>query len=270
VRGGVEKGRFVIGVTCLFSSPLTALQAGDLNSYSNSIVHDIVTQHGFVVDAWEAVHPEAPIDPACLSDQAQIDILGVTCDSRLNSFCPDNLEKETDDPNAKRIDYIFTSETQIEEVKVAATEKIPGHNISYSDHFGVSATIILPSQDELRHFSKLGYLSQDTFRKIREVTTSYIIREQKYAFIRIGHFYLGICVVFSMWICIWFVESKAAIFVMLWMASVFAWCGFLDGCIGFIWGRWEQRTLREFAGEIELARKVYAEQEEALRIAGPV
>jgi sphingomyelin phosphodiesterase 2 len=192
----------------------------------------------------------------------------VTCDSRLNSFRPANLEKETDDPNAKRIDYIFTSsEAQIEEAKVVATEKIPGHNnINYSDHFGVSVTLILPPQDELQQAPKTGYLSQDTFRQIREVTTSYVIREQKHAFLRIRHFYLGVCIVFSMWIAIWFVESKVSIFVMLWMASVFAWCGFLDGCIGFLWGRWEQRTLREFAGEIELARKVYAEQEEALRV----
>jgi hypothetical protein len=39
-----------------------------------------------------------------------------------------------------------------------------------------------------------------------------------------------------------------------------SWCGVLDGAIGFIWGRWEMRALREFAGEMYLARKVYAQE----------
>lgn len=194
----------------------------------------------------------------------------MTCDSRLNSFRPINLEQETDDPNAKRIDYIFTSEAQIDEVKVVATERIPGYDINYSDHFGVSVTLIMPPQDELRQIPKQGFLSQKLFRSIREITTSYVIREQKHSFLRIGHFFLGLVVCLSMFISVWFVEVKGAIFVMLFISTMCSWCGVLDGCIGFIWGRWEQRSLREFAGEIELARKIYAQHEEALRIGGPV
>jgi len=246
------------------------VQAGDFNCYPNSLVHDLVSQHGMVVDTWEAIHPQTPLEAASLSEQAQIELLGVTCDSRLNTFRPVNLENETDDPNAKRIDYIFTSEAQIEEVKVVAMERIPGCNINYSDHFGVSATLIIPLQDELRQLPKQGFLSQDVFRNIREITTSYVVREQKYSILRIGHFFLGVVVCLSMFASVWFVQAKGSIFVMLFISTMCSWCGVLDGCIGFIWGRWEQRSLREFAGEIELARKMYAQQEEALRIGGPV
>ena len=79
-------------------------------------------------DAWNAIHPPVETDTQFLSEQAQIDILGVTCDSRLNTFRPTDLETATDDPNAKRIDYIFTSQAVIEEAKVAFTERIPAQD----------------------------------------------------------------------------------------------------------------------------------------------
>jgi len=108
-----------------------------------------------VVDAWNAIHPPTEMDIQFMSDQAQIDVLGVTCDSRLNTFRPTHLETATDDPNAKRIDYIFTSEPVIEEAKVAFTDRIPIHNVNYSDHFGVSVTLLLP---DFQNRKRTGYL----------------------------------------------------------------------------------------------------------------
>ena len=59
---------------------------------------------------------------------------------------------------------------------------------------------------------------------------------------------------------VWFVEQKGSLFVMMFFSTMCSWCGVLDGAIGFIWGRWELRALREFAGEMDLARKVYAQE----------
>jgi len=210
------------------------------------------------VDTWDAIHPPSPTDSQFLSEQAQIDSLGVTCDSRLNSFRASNLEKYTDDPNAKRIDYIFTSPTLIEETKVALTERIPGHNINYSDHYGVSVTLQLPESPITRISS--GFLPPEVFNNIRQITTSYVIREEKHSFLRIGHFYLSLVVCVSMLTSVWFVEQKGSLFVMMFFSTMCSWCGVLDGAIGFIWGRWELRALREFAGEMDLARKVYAQE----------
>lgn len=190
-----------------------------------------------------------------MSEQAQIDLLGVTCDSRLNSFRPPNLDQSTDDPNAKRIDYIFTSQTLVEEVKVVLTEHIPGHAINYSDHYGVSVILQLP---DIQPQKPAGYLPPEIFNNIRAITTSYVIREEKYSLLRICHFYLSLVVCLSMLTGVWFVQQKGSIFVMMFFSTMCSWCGILDGAIGFVWGRWELRALREFAGEMDLAKKVYA------------
>ena len=204
------------------------------------------------------MHPSSPKDAQFLSEQAQIDSMGVTCDSRLNTFRPPNLEKETDDPNAKRIDYIFTSESLIEETKVVFTERIPIHNINYSDHYAVSATLQLPECSLIPTTQR--FLPQEIFNSIRQITTSYVIREEKHSFLRIGHFFLSLVVCLSLMTSVWFVEQRGSIFVMMFFSTMCSWCGVLDGVIGFVWGRWESRALREFAAEMDLARKVYAQE----------
>lgn len=192
-----------------------------------------------------------------MSEQAEIDSLGVTCDSTLNSFRSPNLERETDDPNAKRIDYIFTSQTIVEETKVVFTERIPIHNINYSDHYGVSVSLQLPNSSIVPNLT--GFLPPEVFNSIRQITTSYVLRQEKHSFLRIGHFYLSLAVCTAMLTSVWFVDQKGSIFVMIFFSTMCSWCGVLDGIIGFIWGRWERRALREFAGEMDLARKVYAQ-----------
>ena len=216
-----------------------------------------MTQHGLVCDAWEVAHPQGPIVGE-LTEQAQIDLLGVTCDCRLNSFRPWNLETIMDDAEAKRIDYVFTSRTVIEEAKVVLTERIPEHNINYSDHYGVSVTLQLPEEHESEE--PTGYLSPDVFNSISEVTTSYVIRERKWSLYRIAHFYLSIAVCTSMLTAVWFVDQRGSIFVMMFFSTMCAWCGVVDGLIGVVWGRMELRALREFASEIDLARKFYAQE----------
>jgi hypothetical protein len=163
-----------------------------------------------------------------------------------------------DDPNAKRIDYIFSTETVVEETKVVLTERIPVHNINYSDHFGVSVTLQLP---DLPTIPKLyGLIPQEIFNSIRQITTSYVIREEKHSMLRVGHFFLSLIVCVSMLTSVWFVDQKGFVFVMMFISTMCSWCGVLDGTIGFVWGRWELRALREFAGEMDLARKVYAQE----------
>lgn len=191
-----------------------------------------------------------------MSDQAQIDILGVTCDSKLNTFRPRDLETATDDPNAKRLDYIFTSKTFIDSANVVFTERLPQQDINYSDHFGVSISFQLPDNTTIKPSS----IPQSIFNSIREIIGSYTIREEKHSLLRICHFFFSLSVCISMHIALWFVEQKGSIFVMMFFSTMCAWCGVLDGVIGFVWGRWELRTLKEFESEMELARTVYAQE----------
>jgi sphingomyelin phosphodiesterase 2 len=185
-------------------------------------------------------------------------VLGVTCDSKLNTFRPHDLETTTDDPNAKRIDYIFTSQTLIEDVRVVLTERIPVHDINYSDHFGVGVTLQLP--EDVPHQLPSGHIPVEIFNSIREITRSYVFREERHSFLRITHFFFSIIVCVSMLIGVWFVKQKGYVFIMMFISTMCSWCGVLDWVIGYVWGRSELRTLKEFIAEMDLARKVYAQE----------
>lgn len=196
-----------------------------------------------------------------MSDLGEIELLGVTCDSRLNGFRPRDLETATDDPNAKRLDYVFTSHaTAVQSAQVVLTELIQDHAINYSDHFAVRVILHLPDGPPSKHANlSSAYLPPEIFPAIREITNPYILREEKHSVLRLCHFFLSLAVCIGMHIGVWFVKHKGSVFVMMFFSTMCSWCGVLDGVIGFIWGRWELRGLREFVGEMERAR-VYGEE----------
>ena len=224
------------------------------------MIHALVTRHGLVSDCWSAVHPPPSVPGQSTgSDRDEIERRGVTCDSRLNVYRPRDLETTTDDPNAKRLDYVFTSHaTTVRSAQVVLTELITDHGVNYSDHFAVRVILHLP------HYHKqlkqlISHLPPEIFTAIREITNPYIIREEKHSVLRICHFFFSLAVCVGMHIGVWFVENKGSVFVMMFFSTMCAWCGVLDGVIGFVWGRWESRGLREFVNEMELARRVYWE-----------
>jgi sphingomyelin phosphodiesterase 2 len=167
-----------------------------------------------------------------------------------------NLEKHTEDPNAKRIDFIFTSSAVIENAEVVLTERLPVHNISYSDHFGVSVSLQLPDTRIIPG----AYLPPELFNQILEIINQYTIREIRHSTLRIGHFIFTLVFLLAMYIGIWWVIHRGVMFLMLFSSSMSAWLGVVDGMIGYLWGRWERRTLQEFASEMDLARSIYAQE----------
>jgi len=216
-----------------------------------------MTQHGLVWDTWNVVHPDTP-PLVAESEQEQVDLFGVTCDSKLNIFSPKDVAKATGDPNPKRIDYVFTSEATVENVEVTCTELIPHLGLNYSDHFAVSVTLQLPQV--IPTPKQNGHIPQDIFNNIREIIFAYTLREQKGNALRCCHFFLSLAVCTSMLTGMWFVEQKGSIFVMMFFSTMCSWCGVLDGVIGYVWGRWELRSLKEFQSEMDLARRVYAQE----------
>jgi sphingomyelin phosphodiesterase 2 len=232
------------------------IQVGDFNCHPQSIEHTLLTQHGLVFDAWDVFHPGPAPDIASLSDQAQIDVLGVTCESKLNVFRPKNLEKDTNDGNAKRIDYIFTTETLVETIQVVLTERITSYDINYSDHYGVSATVHLP----IGYRKTTGYLPPQLFDEIHKIYIQYREREDSHSIRRIWHFFLSTAIIVILLTMVWFAQRKPVIFVLMFVSTMSSWCGCLDGIIGFVFGKWERRTLKEFASELELARQLYGQE----------
>jgi sphingomyelin phosphodiesterase 2 len=201
------------------------------------------------------MHPPAVLGN--LTDEEQITVLGVTCDSKLNTFRPPHLEKECDDPNAKRIDYIFTSPAMIESAEVVLTERIPEHNINYSDHFGVSVELQLPVEHPLPN----AYLSPQWFANVVEITAQYSRRQKRQSAIRLSWFCFALALCIALHVAIWFAARQGVRFFIVLISTVSAGWGFIDGLlIGVVWARWEKRALQEFAHEMDLAASIYAQE----------
>src|SRR5271169_6491537 len=117
------------------------------------MAHSLITTHGLVDDSWLAVHPDNPPSSAAsntshLSDSDRIRLLGVTCDSQLNTWRAYDLAKDMDDPTPKRLDYVFVNQDRaiVRDCTVVFTEIIPSLQCSYSDHFGIHVKLQLQNQ----------------------------------------------------------------------------------------------------------------------------
>ncbi|KAF8545448.1 Endonuclease/exonuclease/phosphatase [Trichophaea hybrida] len=147
LRGAVQKGSVVIG-------------AGDFNMIPSSLGHRLISTHGLVSDSWLSANPNTPdIHPPGASAQYNIETMGATCDSVLNTWrMPgDTLPPpDTVDPYGKRLDYVFHSPTNssIRAIKVGMTEPMDmpsqtggkggaGRNCTLSDHFSVEVQVAL-------------------------------------------------------------------------------------------------------------------------------
>ncbi|KAG0057511.1 hypothetical protein BGZ83_009150 [Gryganskiella cystojenkinii] len=136
------------------------LSLGDYNSAPNSLVIQLLTKQGGVTDSWKRLHPEPNPVPSGLTPEEGVTIMGVTCDTPLNTWSNHSwLNYLTNDPIGERLDYIFYRETPelvCTSVEVAVREQISGIGTkgspvkNYSDHFGVHATFAI--QPAVYHF----------------------------------------------------------------------------------------------------------------------
>ncbi len=140
-----------------------------------SLAHKLLTHHSPVKDAWRELHPDSSIGAAVDSAEKarrrdvptaayNLTENGATCDSvfntwrwneddkkRLGSEKPDIIiSPEKDDPEGKRLDYIFAGNGMrhgepgiwaVKNVHVGFTERHPTLKCSLSDHFSVEATL---------------------------------------------------------------------------------------------------------------------------------
>ncbi|KAK3843995.1 MAG: Endonuclease/exonuclease/phosphatase [Linnemannia gamsii] len=124
---------------------------GDFNSPPRSIAVATLTRYGKVTDSWGSLHP-LPQDPLPrnLTPAQGLALLGITCDTPLNSWTPEStwVNEISRDPIGERLDYIFYNAS--EEFKclgseVVLKEKVPGVDgggsnapwINLSDHYAI-------------------------------------------------------------------------------------------------------------------------------------
>ncbi|GAA5951051.1 hypothetical protein JCM8115_005041 [Rhodotorula mucilaginosa] len=129
---------------------------GDFNSQPHSIIMDIIRTHGRLLDAFAETHPEPPsITSAAHRSFTPLEAMhahGITCDSPLNTYSAPKLRKRSKGDEViirggKRLDYVLyrspaESDWQLEpeSTSLELTEPVPHLGVSYSDHFGLSAT----------------------------------------------------------------------------------------------------------------------------------
>jgi sphingomyelin phosphodiesterase 2 len=225
-----------------------------------------------------------------------IEMFGVTSDSPLNTYSAGkNLDVHARALQGKRLDYILFRDPApplvpaaplptlvADSARVLLTDLIPGLPFSYSDHFGVAATLqikypddvrdqILLSDDELRTAQKqtpptISSLSApapvqiaarlaaaDTNAVLGALTTCYRFsraRAKRHLFI----FGLSVgTLIFLVASANWF-PPTATPFVVL-GGAVATWLGTTMLYIGFVYGRWEANALMNVIEELELYRK---------------
>ncbi|KAF9201207.1 phospholipase C type enzyme, partial [Haplosporangium sp. Z 27] len=134
----------VIGDIQVFNTHL-----GDLNSAPDSLAIQLLTQYAGLSDSWGILHPTPQSAmQRHLSPKEGVDILGITCDTPLNSWTSHSTwpNKVTGDPIGERLDYILYKhkpEFKCKRVQVVLQEKmagIGGPNAVLkhpSDHFAV-------------------------------------------------------------------------------------------------------------------------------------
>ncbi|KAF8314493.1 inositol phosphophingolipids phospholipase C [Clavulina sp. PMI_390] len=282
---------------------------GDFNSIPSSLVMFIIREHGLLVDAWATAHPRTrnleeheEID----SPQKAIDHYGVTADSPFNTYSASKtFEGIAGRWKGKRLDYILyrgparfhrrwrrrgeTTANPVDEIpillctssKVAMMGKVPGYEMSLSDHFGVEATLFIqyPSANSVAPppaaptvWDTSAYASQqqhdigtgDAFDiKISQQTVEAMLqaiagayrasrsRSQKHLTI------FGTCVVV---LCGLIVGSAwqpmpAVNPLLVLIAGACSWLGTTMLYSGFIWGRWELNWLMTVIEELELLNR---------------
>jgi sphingomyelin phosphodiesterase 2 len=260
----------------------------------------VIRDHGALSDAWEVTHPmRSPAlttSSSTPSPSQAIEMFGVTADSPLNTFSAGkHLDAHASAWQGKRLDYILFRDPApplapaaplptlvATRARVLLTDPIPGLPYSYSDHFGVSATLQIKyppkrargpsvSDNELRAAQKqmpptISALSApspvqmsarlaaaDASAVLGALTTCYRYSRTR---ARRHLFVFGLCVA----LLIFLVTTTgrfppAAIpFVVLGGAGA-TWLGTTMLYVGFVYGRWEINALMNVIEELELYRK---------------
>ncbi|KAI5962621.1 ISC1 [Candida pseudojiufengensis] len=244
-------------IRMLKKSGYAVIQVGDLNSKPDSLPYKIFTIEGGLKDSWNILHFEKnptikEISEMSLEDQ--IEIAGVTCNSRLNTW-----RKSRPLWEACRLDYALIDSHNVFPVsaKVKFTELLPPPlSCSYSDHFAYSVELQINSTQN--HIPSI----KESPPEEREQVYKELLAEIKHyrritipfqAIWRKFYFLISIFIVIGMHIAIVFIADVAAwISVLFLFATTFVVItGLLNGMIWYFGVRSESRALQEVQAEVE-------------------
>ncbi|THH04370.1 hypothetical protein EW145_g5572 [Phellinidium pouzarii] len=256
VRVSASAGRYVIA-------------AGDFNSIPKTLPMTIIRDYAGLSDAWSESHETGRGSPRDLRPEDAITLFGVTADSPLNSYSSGKpLDTTARQHFGKRLDYIFYRQPtgggafssadkpllKCKESRVVFTDNVPGHSFSFSDHFGLEATIAitLPDSHGTHPSSQDSVsLSEETFSSMtRALTGCYRISAKRS---RLELLIFATCIVALVALCIgsvWLPRSWINPIYLL-LTVFISWAGTTTLYAGFIFGNWERRALTNVIEELE-------------------
>ena len=292
MRGAAERGHLVLGL-------------GDFNMVPLSFAHQLITGYASVQDAWRVLHPHSSIGPANddLERKRGLEIPtagvnlsenGATCDGVLNTWRWSKEQQKrqykgeniivhdtTQDPRAKRLDYIFIGDSDyphsrsnnkwhVQDIKVGMTERHPSIGCSLSDHFSVEATLsrgktpaglpISPdrtgSESSTTQHVDIDSLSIPIYDIILSMIEAYTLRERHQRHFRLSNFGISIIVAIGCFTAIWWSPRPFVAFLLVLLSTLGFGAGVVDGLIGGLFIGSELRALKEFEWEIQNAKAV--------------
>lgn len=254
-RQSAELGRYVIA-------------AGDFNSTPPALSITILREQASLTDAWTVVNSTHSTSSTIPPPQEAISVYGITADSPLNTFTAGkSLDENARRYWGKRLDYVFyrqpkraspAPQLKCTECKVVFTEKIPGHDISYSDHFGFEATLsiqepadVTPVPDSLKELSEASIASIIQALAACYRFSRHRARRELLVFAGSIILLLGL-IVGSSWLPRAWINP---IFILV--TIFFAWLATTMLYEGFIYGNWECNALMNVIEELEIHKKTF-------------
>ena len=253
-----------------------------MNSAPYTLPIAVLLEHTGLVDAWGTLHPSPEPSQTYGNAVDALALYGFTYDSQVNTYATSvRPGSHSPIPQGKRLDYILfrnpdhPSLPQLipMEAHVALTDLVPGHDFSYSDHFGVEATFritspepkdllmsdvstseklrsITPTTDPIHHESP--HISRQRIFEMLDTLKTHLKRHKVRARWELRIF--SGCVISLICILIgtgWSpMGSLTPLFVFL--GALATWLGTTMFYVGFLYGRWEVSLLRNVIEELEL------------------
>ena len=257
---------------------------------------ELIIGHGNLIDAWAATHPRPPHDPPRRSEigaaARAVDLWGITADSPLNSWSQGKpLEGIAKKWLGKRLDYILFRSPKphggphldVHETNVVFTEKVPGKDYSYSDHFGLEAVFAIkraeqsgPSLSAVHNPSAINRVTsglppdnaasaneERTVRSATEMSGEALLTaigaltheyrsSQSRTRAQLAYFYMAVTVLVLVLVCPPYITCKSWLpLVSATLAALATWAGSTFLYIGFIFGKWERNMLTNIIEEME-------------------
>lgn len=193
------------------------LQMGDFNAQPTSIPIGMMRTHAGLTDSFLETHPLANhLDPLPASPEDAVHLNGMSCDSSLNTWsAAKNIPPNIRAQGGKRLDYIFYGQPDLNrgwqaptgggrettrsgkvilgqdewirpprlrcrECELVLTELVPGEIVSYSDHFGLSATFTIDDPGEVNDKGSSGSpsTSADDTDNLRDASSTFATSRQ--------------------------------------------------------------------------------------------